>query len=91
MGPFLQMHLPLNCMIMRDMTHATAIPVDAQREYYQRIFEALGDGGRVLVCCKNGVHRSPAVCFQNRSLSARIRIESDRPRVGVVARACSRI
>lgn len=52
------MHLPLNRMILKDPAAASAIPIAEQRDWYEPIFQALGSGGQVLICCKNGMHRS---------------------------------
>ena len=57
-SPYQQMHLPINRMILREGAYER-ISLDDQAAYYAEIFEALASGGRLLVCCKNGVHRSP--------------------------------
>ena len=54
MSRYFQMHLPLNQMILKD----GQMPLEEQMGWYEPIFQALAEGGQVLVCCKNGVHRS---------------------------------
>ena len=54
----MQMHLPINRMLGKGPLHPSTIPVDQQREWYAAIFDALAGGGAVLICCKNGMHRS---------------------------------
>ena len=54
----MQMHLPINRMLGRDQAHPTTIPSTEQGIWYAPIFDALANGGVVLVCCKNGMHRS---------------------------------
>ena len=50
-----QLYFPINEMLPKDNP---GISLEASWEYYGSVFSALGEGGTVLVVCKNGMHRS---------------------------------
>ena len=50
-----QLHFPINQMLPKDNP---SITLEESLEWYGSVFTALGEGGSVLVVCKNGMHRS---------------------------------
>ena len=50
-----QLHFPINEMLPKENP---AIALGASLGWYESVFDALADGGSVLVVCKNGMHRS---------------------------------
>ena len=56
-APFQHAYMPINDMLVKDQAESEA-PFSDQGRWYAPIFEALRQGGSVLVTDKGGQHRS---------------------------------
>ena len=50
-----QLHFPINEMLPKENP---SITIEESLGWYEKVFDALAEGGSVLVVCKNGMHRS---------------------------------